>query len=71
MTVTIAIATDPPGLRGLNRLALHLNDLVAKHTITEWQLDRWEDARRIRQRIIFDTQSDADAAGRQTVPPKE
>ena len=53
---------DPPGLRGLNRLAARLNDLMALGLIDGWHLGRWADGQQQSHQITFDTREDAATA---------
>ena len=49
-----------PGLRGLNKLAIHLNDLQDSRSIGGWQAKGWEDAAtKVRALIGFATRADA------------
>jgi hypothetical protein len=49
-----------PGLRGLNKLAIHLNDLQDSRSIGGWQAKGWEDAAtKVRALIGFTTRADA------------
>jgi hypothetical protein len=49
-----------PGLVGLNKLAIYLNDLQDSGSISGWQASGWEDpATKLRALIGFDTLADA------------
>ena len=49
----------PPGLRGLNRLASRLNDLMAGKQIADWHLGRWSDRTQTKHGVLFDNDDDA------------
>jgi hypothetical protein len=49
----------PPGLRGLNRLAIGLNALMAGKQIADWHLGRWNDRTQTRHSVLFDNDDDA------------
>jgi hypothetical protein len=52
-----------PGLVGLNKLAIHLNDLQGSGSIGSWQTRGWEDpATKVRTLIGFATHADATIA---------
>jgi hypothetical protein len=52
-----------PGLVGLNKLAIHLNDLQGSGSIGSWQAKGWEDpATKVRTLIGFATRADATIA---------
>ena len=55
-------AVSPPGLRGLNRLAIKLNTMVVQGAIRDWHLGRWRDASQTHHGILFDSVQDAAAA---------
>jgi hypothetical protein len=49
-----------PGLAGLNKLAIHLNDLQDSGSISGWQAKGWEDpATKVRTLIGFTNRADA------------
>ena len=52
----------PPGLRGLNRLAVRLNALRANKHIADWHLGRWSNRAKTSHGIIFEIDEDAAAA---------
>ena len=52
----------PPGLPGLNRLALQLNQLQVATQIGDWHLGRWGDRAKTRHGIQFDSDEDARVA---------
>ena len=49
----------PPGLRGLNRLAIGLNALMAGKQIANWHLGHWSDRTQARHSVLFDNDDDA------------
>jgi hypothetical protein len=53
---------NPPGLRGLNRLAKKLKALVVNHNISNWHLGHWSDKTKTRHGILFESDRDATAA---------
>jgi hypothetical protein len=52
----------PPGLPGMNRLALRLNELQAAARIGTWHLGRWGDRAKTRHGIQFESDEDAGVA---------
>jgi hypothetical protein len=59
MSHTIRITVDPPGFRGLNRLARRLNELTDSGRIAPWHLGRRLVGRQDRYAIQFETAADA------------
>ncbi len=53
---------DPPGLRGLNRLAVRLNVLKLNGTISGWHLGHWKNRARTLHSILFPTALELHAA---------
>lgn len=53
---------DPPGLRGLNRLAGKLNRLEQDGLISNWQLSWWKNRPRTVHGILFGSAEDRNAA---------
>ena len=49
----------PPGLRGLNRLAIKLNALMEGKQIADWHLGRWSDRTQTKHGVLFDNDEDA------------
>jgi hypothetical protein len=58
----VELDISPPGLRGLNRLAIKLNQLRASEQLSDWHLGRWSDKAKTRHGIIFDVDDDAASA---------
>lgn len=56
----------PPGLRGLNRLAMRLNALMAGKQIADWHLGRWSDRTQTQYRVLFENDDDAALAKKQS-----
>lgn len=50
---------SPPGLRGLDRLAIKLNALMTGKKIADWHLGRWSDENKTKHGILFDNDDDA------------
>jgi len=59
---TLNMNVEPDGIRGLNRLATRLTDLVQANVIASWQLGRWVDGRRQQHSIQFESAKDAGLA---------
>ena len=57
-----AFTIDPPGLRGLNRLAIELNAAEAEGSIKGWNLGRWLNKERTLFTILFFNAHDMQAA---------
>jgi hypothetical protein len=69
---TMTMAVSPPGMRGLNRLTLRLNELALLGLIGSWGFGRWAPGAKDRHEIRFETLDDARAAemeDRATGPP--
>jgi uncharacterized protein YdaL len=60
--IEIDIAVTPPGLKGLNALAMRLNSLVTAKKITAWHLARWKDRSQTSHGIYFENIADSNAA---------
>jgi hypothetical protein len=43
----------PPGLRGLNRLAMRLNALMEGKQISDWHPGRWSDRSHTKHGVLF------------------
>ena len=59
-----AFTVSPPGLSGMVKLGLFLDALKRKGEIGAWHPGRWEDWRRERTTIGFDSAPDAATATR-------
>ena len=59
---TLNMNVEPDGIRGLNRLATRLTDLVQANVIASWQLGLWVDGRRQQHSIHFESTKDAGLA---------
>jgi len=68
MARVVDIRVDPPGLRGLNRLAARLNDMADLGIIEGWHLGRWADARKQAHQIVLHNAEDAELVMGQTQP---
>jgi hypothetical protein len=60
--IEIDMAVTPPGLRGLNALAMRLNSLVTAKKITAWHLARWKDRSHASHGIYFENTADSKVA---------
>jgi hypothetical protein len=60
--IEIDMAVTPPGLKGLNALAMRLNSLVTAKRITAWHLARWKDRSQTSHGIYFENTADSNAA---------
>jgi len=56
------MAVTPPGLKGLNALAMRLNSLVMTKKITAWHLARWKDRSETSHGIYFENTADSNVA---------
>jgi len=61
----------PAGLRGLNRLASRLNDLMAGKQIADWHLGRWSDRAQTKHGVLFDNDEDAALAKAGSIAQQE
>jgi hypothetical protein len=60
--IEIDMAVTPPGLKGLNALAMRLNSLVMTKKITAWHLARWKDRSQTSHGIYFENTADSNVA---------
>jgi hypothetical protein len=60
--IEIDMAVTPPGLKGLNALAMRLNSLVTAKKIIAWHLARWKDRSQTSHGIYFENTADSNAA---------
>ncbi len=56
------MAVTPPGLKGLNALAMRLNSLVTAKKIIAWHLARWKDRSQTSHGIYFENTADSNVA---------
>jgi hypothetical protein len=60
--IEIDMTVTPPGLKGLNALAMRLNHLVTAKKIKAWHLARWKDRSQTSHGIYFENTADSNAA---------
>jgi uncharacterized protein YdaL len=60
--IEIDMAVTPPGLKGLNALAIRLNSLVTAKKIAAWHLARWKDRSQTSHGIYFENTADSNVA---------
>jgi hypothetical protein len=57
--IEIDMTVTPPGLKGLNALAMRLNNFVTAKKITAWHLARWKDRSQTSHGIYFENTADS------------